>query len=377
MISLVAALACLLAPSSQEDEALARGQKYLDKIGKAWAAKLPEDLLCGFYMGRQWIGSMTLAVRTAPAGSGAAFEWVMQAEMSAMGRATKMDGRALVSANLSPVSSETTETTDGKIEKKTIAVAGGRWTHTVDKGGQVTEKSGAITPGTTLEAAFLPLFGLPDDETLTLTSPDSKKGPFLFKKRSDRREKRFDGKKGEYAILELGHGGPTVDLWILSADGKALELEAGDAPIRMRPIAAAQKGKALDEPLELQTYERALIDMFLAIKKNDAGAVEACFDFDRLAQEMIPGFNDSPAEKKKEAVEAMRAQMSKNLLSEQMRNQFPDAALLEDAIATGMKSEEKEGIAKVRVFGKQVWMLTLLKEGDRKGKWVIIGISQK
>ena len=145
----------------------------------------------------------------------------------------------------------------------------------------------------------------------------------------------------------------------------------------MRPIAAAQKGKPLDEPLELQAYERALIDMFLAIKKNDAGAVEACFDFEGLAQEMIPGFADSPAEKKKEAVEAMRAQMSKNLLSEQMRAQFPDAALLEDAIATGMKSEEKDGVARVRVFGKQVWKLTLVKEGDRKGKWVIIGISQK
>lgn len=378
MIRIAAALLLACLPTAaQDEEALARGQKYLDKIARSWDGKLPQERLCGVYLGRQWVGTLTLTVKAAPAGSGAAYEVATRGEMAAAGHSTTVEGRALLGKNLAPVSSDSTEKTDGKVERKTITVANGRWKLKTDDDGKVTEKEGPLTPGVTCDAAFLPLFSLPDDAELTILSVDSKKGVYHLKKLAGKRDRTFDGNKMACSVLEMGHPEKAADLWFVSPEGKGLELQAGDSPVRVRPITEAQKGKPIDEPLELKAYERALIDLFLAIKKNDAAAVRASFDFHGLALEMIPGFAGVTDEQKKEAVQAMRDQMEKNLLSEQMRAQLPDAGLLEEAIAGGMKSSEKDGLARVQVFGKQVWKLALAKEGDRKGKWLIIGIAQE
>ena len=169
--------------------------------------------------------------------------------------------------------------------------------------------------------------------------------------------------------------GTEIEKWYFTADGRPLELQP-DAPIRVRPVTEAERGKRLNEPLEVKPAERRILDLFLAIKKNDAAAVEASFDFERFASESVPNYASLAPEKQKDAVEAMKTAMTKNLLTEKARAQFPDAAILEDALAQTMSSEEKDGIARVAIQNAGTWKLHQPKEGPRKGEWLIFGIDR-
>jgi hypothetical protein len=359
-----------------EDASYSRGQKYLEKVAKAWTSHLPREQLCGIYIGRQWVGSFVLSVK-ANSEKGAAFEMSIKGGLTAFNRTLEIESHSVYTSALSPVSSESKETSDGKVEKKTVTVADGAWVFKGEKDGDITEKKGKVHPGTTLEVSFLPLFASPDDESLLLDSAESKKTLCKVRKLADLRERMVDGKKEKCSVLEIGHPGEAADQWFFRSDGAPLEFQAGDAPIRVRPIAEAEKGKPLNEPLDLKPSERRLVDLFVGIAKNDAKAVSACFDFQRFSSESVPGFADLSEDKKKEIVKAMEAELGKNLLSAEMRSMFPDPALVEDAVANGMKTTEKDGVARIQMFGQQTWKLYEVKEGPRKGQWLIFGIEQQ
>jgi hypothetical protein len=375
LLAIALAVTALPARAQEDDAALARGQKYLDQIAQAWSARLPQDRLCGIYIGRQWVGSFTLSLKAAPGGGAAAYEMAMKGDLKFAGRTMTMESRGLLTRGLGPVSSETTEKTDEGIEKRTLSVAGGAWKLRTDKAGEITEKEGKITPGATLEAVFLPLFALPGDGELTLQSVESKKGACVFKKLAEKRDRYVDGKKEACLVIEVGHPSEAADTWYIRADGTPLELQAGDAPIRIRPVTEAQKGKPLDEPLTLKPSERRLIDLFVAISKNDGPAISGCFDFQRLSIEMAPGFADLSEEKQKATVQSMQEEMTKNLLG--LHSMFPDPGLVEDAIAGAMKTTEKDGVVHIQLFGQQTWKVFEVKEGPKKGQWLIFGIDQK
>jgi hypothetical protein len=364
----------LPAVSAQDDEALAKGQKYLDKVAKVWSEKLPQERLCGIYFGRVWVGAMKYTVKAAPSGGAAAFEVTLSAEIEMMGQKMKHEARILHAKNLSPLSGESTEGSPGGDEKKTLTVADGKWRIREEKGGEVKDREGKITPGTIFEATMLPLFALPDEDC-RVNSIDSQKGPHDFKKLAAKADRMIDGKKESCTVLQMVRG-TEIESWYLAADGRALELQP-DAPIRLRPITEDQRGKKLNEPLEVKPAERRVLDLFLAIKKNDSAAVEGSFDFERFSSESVPNFASLPAEKQKETVEAMRAAMVKNLLSEQARAQFPEASLLEDALAATLKTTEKDGVTRVQVQGAGTWKLHQPKDGPRKGMWLIFGVDQE
>ena len=371
--ALLAFALALPAPGQEDDAALAKGQKYLDKVAGIWAAKLPQKQLCGVYLGRQWAGAITMTLKASEQ-SGAAYELTANGDLKIAGKTMSIESRSLYARNLSPLSSETTETSDDGAEKRTLSVANGAWKLKTDKAGSVSEKEGKVTPGTTVEAIFLPIFALPDDAEHTLQSIESKKGACRFKKLAGKKDRFVDGRKQACGVIEVGHPSEAPDHWYLKPDGTLLELQAGDAPIRIRPIEAAQRGKPIEEPLDLRHSERRLIDLFLAISKSDGPTVAACFDFERLSQEMAPGFADLADDKKKETVKTMEKEMTKNLLG--LKQMFPDPGLVEDAIAGGMKTTEKDGVARIQLFGQQTWKLFEVKEGPKKGRWFIFGIEQ-
>lgn len=372
-----ALMALTLALAVQEDEALARGQKYLDKVAKAWTASLPQERLLGIYMGRQWIGETRIGVRAAAADSGGAFEFRLTGTLSAAGKSRKMESRGILAGNLAPVRIEVRSDEDGKVETTTITVENGAWKRRTEQGGKTTETGGPLKPGTTMEANLLPLFAPPDDADLTLVALDSKKGPTRVRLPAGKGTVFLRGAAVECALVEVAQGSEAPDRW-KCVDGKAVELAAGGGiPVRMRVIAEAEREKKLDEPLDLRPAEKALIGMFLAIKKNDREGVVAAFDFDRMAKEMIPGFEGLTDEKKKEAVGLLSRDMPAKLLGEAMRNQLPDPGLLEETLAAGIRSTEKDGVTAVRIFGTQVWRLAEAKEGDRKGRWLIISVAKE
>jgi hypothetical protein len=369
------ALAGAALPARAQEDDLAQGQRYLDKTALSWSSKLPQERLCGVYVGRQWVGSFTLALKAAPDGGSAAFELTLKGDLKIAGHTMTMESQGLLTRGLGPVSSLATEKTDEGLERRTLSTAGGAWKLRTDKAGDVTEKEGRITPGTTIEALFLPLFTLPEEGDLTLQSVETKKAACRFKKLAEKRDRFVEGKKEACVVIEVGHGSEAADLWYVRPDGTPVELQIGDAPIRIRPVTKAQMGKPLDEPLTLKAGERRLIDLFLAIAKSDGPAIAGCFDFQRFSMEMAPGFADLSPEKQNATVQSMKEEMTKNLLG--LTSMFPDPGLVEDSIAGGMKTTEKDGVVHIQLFGQQTWRLFEVKEGPKKGQWLIFGIDQK
>jgi len=373
--SIALLLLSVLAPT-QDDEPLAKGQKYLDKIAKVWSEKLPQEKLCGVYFGRVWVGSTTYTVKAAPPGGAATYEITVVAELNLMGQTMKAEYRALLAKDLSPISGESSETEAKSVEKRVLTVADGKWKIREDKNGEVKEREGKIGPGVTFEGNFLPLFAAPDEDCRILAL-DSRKSVHDFKKLAEKRELSIGGKKESCTILQIQYEGKEPGSWFFAPDGRAVEF-GPEGPLRVRAITEAQRGKKLEEPLDVKPAERRLLDLFLAIKKGDSAGVEGSFDFDRFASEVVgpKAYADLAPEKQKETVEAMRSNMIKNLLSEQMREQLPDASLLEDALAQSMKSTEKDGIARVQIKGSATWKLHQPKDGPRKGMWLIFGVGQ-
>ncbi len=363
--------------AAQDPEALARGQKYLDKVAAAWAGKLPQERLVGVYLGRKWVGTLWMRVGAAPKESGAVFELTLKGEIAFMGHSMKAENRSLLAKDLSPVSDEDVKVEDGKTRKLTVTVEKGRWKLRREEKDEVKQDEGTVVPGTTLEANVLPFFVLPDDAEFTLAAPDSKEGPFQFRKRADKKALYMDGKKTDLALLEMSNPGKPPALWYLSPGGEVVEFAVADAPVRCRPVTEAQRGQPLDEPLELKPAERALVDMFLALKKNDKAAVLAAFDFERMARESSPGYAELPEGDKKEIIDVIEDDVMTGLLSEGMRNQLPDVDFLEDLLAGAMKTTEKEGLVSIETFGKTVWRMYCPAEGDRKGRWLICGAGSK
>jgi hypothetical protein len=375
MNRLIAAVVMLALFPRQDEEALARGQKYLDKVAAGWAGKLPQTRLNGLYYGRAWMGWMSMTVKAAPAASGGAYEVTLSSEIKIQGMTMTTEGKALLAKNLAPLSAESVETTPAGTEKRSLSVAAGKWKVREEKGAEVKEREGTVGAGMCFEGNLMPLFALPDGEG-RLIAPDSTKGVSDYKKLPGTVERTFEGKKETCMVLEIGHPGSTPEKWFFAADGRVLECQP-EAPIKMRPITEAQKGKNLNEPIETKPSERRVLDLFLAIKKNDAAAAGACFDFERLARESIPNFATLPPEEQKKAPETMKKAMLENLLAQTTRDTLPEGGLLEEALFGIMKTTEKDDVHRVHMENAGTWKVYLVKDGDRKGQWLIFGIVQE
>jgi hypothetical protein len=361
---------------AQDDSAsYDKGQKYLEKVAKVWSSHLPAEKLCGLYMGRLWVGSVSILVK-ATTEQGAAFELSMKGSFNALTQTVDIDSRSLYTGDLAPVAFRYSEKSNGKTEKRTLTINQGEWQLRIEKEGDVTQKKGKMGPGTALDAVFLPLFESPHDDSLTLDSADSQKTVCHFRRLAELRERPVNGKMEKCTVLEIVHPREEGDLWFFRSDGTPLEFRPGDTPIRIRPITEAEKGKPLNEPLEFKPAERRLVDLCVAASKNDAASVSACFDFQRFSAETVPGFADFPENKKKEFQAGLATNLPKDMIVE-MRRVFPDPALVEDMVSCAMRTTEKDGVARIQMFGQQTWKLYEVKEGPRKGQWLIFGIEQQ
>lgn len=360
----------------EERAKLAKGQKYLDKVSSAWSAKLPQERLLGVYMGRTWLGSLRLSIKAAPAPG--AFELTIKQDMKFFGRNAQTDVHAILDAKLAPLSAEWTESVRGKTEKSILTVADGKTTTITD--GQ-PDRGGNSGPGQTVEANLLPLFVRPEEDGLFLLCLIGDKGANTFDRLPDKVDLSVGGKKQACSVLRVGHLSVAPDLWYYSEDGRPLEMrmeaQDGSSFARMRPITENMIGKALNEPLEVKPAERRVLDAFVAIKKNDATALAACFDFDRFAKESIPDFAAATPAEQKKAVASLRQSMLKNLLGdEKSRASMAEPTTLEDAMVAVMVTTEEKGVVSVVLKGAGTWKLHQPTEGPRKGQWLIFLLSQ-
>jgi hypothetical protein len=355
---------------------LAKGQKYLDKVSAAWSAKLPQERLLGVYMGRTWLGSLRLSVKAAPAPG--AFELTLKQDMKFFGRNAQTELHAILDAKLAPLSAERTEFVRGNTVKGKLTVADGKITSIEDGH---PDRTGTCAPGQTVEANLLPLFVRPEEDGLFLLCFIGDKGANTFDRLPDKVDLSVGGKKQSCSVLKVGHLSGAPDLWYYSEDGRPLEMrmevQDGSSFARRRPITEDMVGKALNEPLDVNPAERRVLDAFVAIKKNDATALAACFDFDRFAKEAIPEFAAATPAEQKKSVASLRQSMLKNLLGdEKSRASLAEPLTLEDAMVAVMVTTEEKGVTSVVLKGAGTWKLHQPTEGPRKGQWLIFLISQ-
>ncbi|MBI2931313.1 MAG: hypothetical protein HYY16_06650 [Planctomycetes bacterium] len=360
-------LALLLCLVQQTDDPLARGQKYLDKVAAVWSSHLPVERIVGVYFGRKWMGYVRLTVKASPEESRAAFEATMSAEANLMNRPFKAKARILLARDLSPVHVDSWKEESGKKETKTLTVEKGRWTLRREReGAEAKTSEGELKPGCAWDAKLLPFFAVPDDESVDLISLNEEEGLCRFTRLAEKRARSVEGKPTECTLLQIQQTGKGTDLCYLAPDGGLVEIAAGGSPARMRPITEAEIGKDLVEAPELKPAERALVDLFLAIQRNDLEALRAAFDWERLAAEMIEGYAEMTDEQKAAAARQLQEQLETDLLELRM----PDAATLEEGLISGVKSTEKDGIASVKLFG-ETWKLH-----EVKGKWLVIAVER-
>jgi hypothetical protein len=322
------------------------GQAYLDRLGEAWSGRLPLERTLGIYIGRKWIGQSQISIKAAPERSSATFEFIVKAETKFAGKKTKTHHRALLAKNLAPLSAESTHE-DGETKSiKTLTIKKGRWKLRTNE----SEREGELQPGMTWSIGFLPLFESPESE-LSLVSLDAGPDPFTLKKEGD--------------VLEIRQGDKPADRWMGD------EFRPAGGPVRFKVVESSQIGKHIDEPLNLKPSERALADLFLAIKRNDRKGVDAAFDYAKMAEEMLPGYGELNEIQRRQTLETLRAKVNADLLK--TRDGLPDELIMEDFIAASAETTEKDAAADVLLFGKTVWKLAR----NDKGRWLVVSIANK
>jgi hypothetical protein len=353
-----------LVAGANDEAALERGQKYLERLAAAWTEKLPPDRTFGIYLGRRWVGEATVSVKAAPQSStGAVFEWTLRVESNISGSKLSSEDRVLFGPRLALVSARSSEEgPEGKISKS-LSVKDGRWEIRREEMGKATRREGVQGPGTTWSATFLPALVRPQDAELELTALDSDPPGLRFESTPDA------------ARLEIRRGAERRGVWTFGKDSRPVEFRPADSVIRFRPVEPGGAGKDLSEPLELKAPVKALSELFRAIKRGDRAAVTAAFDFERFAQEMVDGYVGFDPATKKQILEGLQTKTPANLLTPKMRSGLPEERLMEDFFSVSAEATEKDGVAEVRLFGKEtVWKLHQPTEGKRKGLWLVCGI---
>lgn len=351
------------------------GQKYLERLGAAWAKELPPDQTLGIYFGRKWVGQASLTVKVAPAGEGASFEvnWKMESKVS--GRHLATHDRILFGPMLSLVSAQSSEDgPEGKIARS-LSVQESRWRVRREEKGKATYPEGPLRPGTTWNASFLPLFGRPEGPSVRLTALDGDQSPVVLAVPPEKKGAAAEGDPEPAGLLEVRRGAGAPGVWRFSPEGRPVEFRPGGSPVRLRPVSPQGAGKDLDEPLSLSEPAKALCELFRSIKRGDRPAVAAAFDFEKLAQDLVPGYADLDTPAKHQVVESLRSKTPTDLVSTRFRDSLPDEGLMEDFFVAGSEATEANGKAEVRLLEKGVlWKLYRVAEGSRKGRWVVCGI---
>jgi hypothetical protein len=359
-------------PGGDQDSAT----QYLKEIAGAWKKALPPDQLLGIYFGRKWVGEATLGVSTAAGAEGAAFEisWTVETKIS--GQRVYTHDQVSLTRDLELVGAQSSEDgPDGKLSRS-LSVQGGRWRMRSESKGKASYTDGQAKPGTTWNASFFPLLGLPEPSTVCLPVLDGDQTPVTLTVRLPEKKEAPGPAPEDSRILEVRRGEGPPALWRFSKDGRPLEFLSGTSPIRFRPIAPEDRGKDLKDPLVLSEPARTLIDLCRAVKRGDRVSVTGAFDFELLAQGLVSNYGKLDATSKRHLVDSLRAKTPSDLIAQRFRDGLPDESLMEDFFAWGSDASVKEDQAEVRLQGQSlVWKLHRAAEGAQKGKWLVSGFQ--
>ncbi len=365
----VLALALTLGPQAEEE--LKRGQQYLEKVAAEWDKKAPFECALGVYAGRRWAGLAKLSIARAPEGSGAAFEIVMRAELKTEGFEASVDARGLLAKNLRFVRLESTEVQNGAKTTRRVESVGGEWLYAVGS----KERRGALRTSATWDGLvrFLPAFAAPSDAVgvVLLTPGDDGETTWDFSRPAAKRAAVVGGRESEFASIELRSGGALASVYLLHEDGSLAEIRPATSPLRFRPIAKEAMGRDLDERLVVREPERAVLEFYQAVKRNDREAVLAAFDLARYAAGIDPDYAARSEEKRRALEDEVRASIVESFLGERIRAGLPPEERMEDVLGPKLASElHGADLAEVSMFS-----LRFKLARPPEGRWRIHGIE--
>jgi hypothetical protein len=366
------------APAAEPDADLALGQRYLDTVAAEWSRQVPFERVAGVYFDRKWTGSIHVRVSAAPQGSDAAFEVKTEVDVRMLDQVMNHSETVLFTRGLQPVRAEGQALNGQSRKTRALRVEKGRWLVREDKDGRVTEHEGEVRPGLTWDPKMLPLFARPDVETLALEITDAD-GRVEYR-RLPPRSSTVDGIAVLLDAYELKSGDGTPDVWTFRPDGRAYELSAGDIPLTIRPIAPAQKGKDLADPLQLHPAARAVVDMMLAVERNDREAALLHFDLPGMAAATVPGYAHMDQPARMQAIAALRAHLLGTLFFAATRPattfRGADGAPPVDTerlMAAFLEVKIEGRVARVKHF-RRAWSLHEVTAADGRPRWLIVAI---
>ncbi|MBI2899611.1 MAG: PD40 domain-containing protein [Planctomycetes bacterium] len=374
----VAELPAAFAPPTEAE--LKKGQEYLDKVAKAWAAKPPGEMLLGMYLGNAWFGSWDIAIK--PTADG--FEVSVHVEVRVGDRPPDTVQVTLVldrSLRLVRLHEEESGPEDRKVA--TTTVTAGRWHRRVDRQGKITESSGPCVLGGRVfqPLLFLPLAPLPEGVVI-LESDVSDMGGEIGRRAPGMTKRTIGGRDVECNVVEIrSRWKGDRSRWYFDSQGRPLSCILGDQGsglrFHLRPIQKADIGKPLAEPLQLKEWEKVCIECLVAEIRHDSKAYLACVDLEKYARTTVPDFDKLTEAQRTHKLEEIRA-IFEQLVERRDPKELPkmDGVTVESVYGPSLESTVKDGVATVRLPGAWVYKLSLATEGDRKGKWLIFDMQE-
>lgn len=353
-----------------------RTQKYLDHLGTLWAKELPPDVVLGIYFGRRWIGQASASVKRPPAGDSGTFEVTWNVESKLSGKWICTRERVLFSRNLAPVYAQSFEEGPSGKLTCTLTTQDARWKLRREQKGVAGYQEGVLRPGTTWNASFLPIFGLPEELPVELFALDGDQSPVVLDRSSSTGDPAAEHADRALGALEVRRGKGSPGVWRFTREGRIEEYRPAGEFIRFRPVKPEQTGRDLENASPLSEPVRALMEVFRCVKRGDRAALSASLDFESLAQELVSGYSGLDPGTRRQVVEALRAKTPAELTSAKFRDSLPDESLMEDYFAAESSAVEQEGRVEVRLLGRSaVWKLMRATEGRMKGRWLVGGIK--
>ncbi|HLG41803.1 MAG TPA: hypothetical protein VI643_00460, partial [Planctomycetota bacterium] len=342
-------------------------QATLDRLAERWRGSIPSiERVLGVYIGRAWLGSLRIRIDRAEDGRG--FTFAAEHDLSLMRWNYRRRVRYELDANLNLRSGRIEDSSLPWGNEVKVSVENGRWTALFDGGGVPFKDEGEAGQGLTGAevAIYLPLFFVPDtrESPLFLTGGE---GGCVPKRRSTRKGVRLGGKEILADTIDISWVGGAIR-WYLDDRGQAIEMEVSGLPFRFRPIDPGEIGRNLEDPISLSDPQRALIELFDAVKSMDRVAIARAFDLGKVMS-LLPGWKDLRADE----TEERRRQLERSFVEMTLRafSGLPDREMLPDVVAilsrVQMTGEEDATL----FFDAARFRLARVKDGPDEGRWII------
>ncbi len=364
-------LCACAAARAQDDQQLARGQKYLEKLAASWTDKLPVDRFANFYLGRKCLGKAHFRVQAPEAGRKAAFELVLRIELGVPGQELEMVSRAWTNERLGLIAAESETHQPGLPPiKRTLLTADARWKIQTLTSEKKRMAEGLMKAGMGWDFSMLALFGVPDESDAALIELGGERPEaLLFQRVQDKVQRSYGGPDAATPGFRVLREGGVNQFWHVGENGRTVEMVSSDSPVRALVVEETTLGKDLEGPPGQADAIRAIIELMKASRKADRDALKAAIDFEKYGEVTVEGWAELDAANRADVRGKFEELVLGKLLDQ--GKTLPDEKTIENVMAATLDCEEG-GDSVLVFFPSAKGKFRLYQAAD--GKWKVFGI---